>query len=180
MSMSNRLVATASILALSAGVALAAESANLGRIATPEEIGSYDISSDPDGTGLPPGNGTAKQGEAVYVAKCQPCHGEKGQNGTADRLVGGQGTIADPTGTKRPIKTVGSFWPYATSVFAYIRRAMPFQESQSLSNDELYAVTAYLLQLNGIIKEDEIVNAQTLPKVQMPNRDGFFTAVKPN
>src|SRR5581483_6598164 len=130
---------------------------------TPDEIAAYDISADPNGDGLPPGSGTPRQGEAVYAAKCVSCHGEKGVDGPADRLVGGQGTL---TGDKRPIKTVGSYWPYATSVFAYIRRSMPFTEPKSLTPDETYAVTAYLLQLNGIIKSNEVMNAQTLPKVR--------------
>jgi len=154
-----------------------AQTPGLGRVATPEEIAAYDISADPNGDGLPPGSGTPRQGEAVYAAKCVSCHGEKGVDGPADRLVGGQGTL---TGDKRPIKTVGSYWPYATSVFAYIRRSMPFTEPKSLTPDETYAVTAYLLQLNGIIKSNEVMNAQTLPKVRMPNRDGFFVFVKPN
>jgi S-disulfanyl-L-cysteine oxidoreductase SoxD len=176
MSMREPLLAAALALVLAAG-AVRAETPNLGRVATPEEIKAYDITADPNGDGLPPGSGTPQQGEAVYTAKCGSCHGEKGVNGQADRLVGGQGTLS---GEKRPIKTVGSNWPYATSVFAYIRRAMPFNEPKSLTPDETYAVTAYLLQLNGIIKDGDVMNAQTLPKVQMPNRDGFFPFAKPN
>jgi cytochrome c len=155
------------------GVARAEELPQLGRLATPEEISSYDIDASPDGTGLPAGGGTPKQGEAVYVAQCQACHGVKGVGGPTIRLSGGQGTIAGSADV-RPIKTIGSYWPYATSVFAYIRRSMPFYNTKSLSNDELYSVTAYLLALNGLIGDDDTINAQTLPKVQMPNRDGFF------
>jgi cytochrome c len=167
----SHLLAVASVLAVVSNAALA-ENPNLGRIAAPEEIASWDISIGPDGAGLPPGSGTPKQGEAVYTAKCLVCHGEKGAGKPNDALVGGRGTLA---GDQPPVKTVGSFWPYATTLFDYVRRAMPLNESKSLTNDEVYAVIAYLLQLNGIIGENETINAQTLPRVQMPNRDGFMT-----
>jgi cytochrome c len=167
----SHLLAAASVLAVVSNAALA-ENPNLGRIAAPEEIASWDISIGPDGAGLPPGSGTPKQGEAVYTAKCLVCHGEKGAGKPNDALVGGRGTLA---GDQPPVKTVGSFWPYATTLFDYVRRAMPLNESKSLTNDEVYAVIAYLLQLNGIIGENETINAQTLPRVQMPNRDGFMT-----
>jgi cytochrome c len=168
--MHNGLLTAAFIVATS-GAALAADSPNLGRVATPEEIASYDIDASPDGQGLPPGSGTVKQGEAVYAEKCQGCHGPQGQKGPVMQLVGGFGSI----GVKeKPLKTVGSFWPYATSLFAYTRRSMPFYNAKSLSNDELYAVTAYILHLNGIIGENETMTAETLPKVRMPNRDGFY------
>src|SRR5229473_983496 len=149
--------------------AAVADSPNLGRVAAPEEIASWDISIGPDGAGLPPGSGTPKQGEAVFTAKCLVCHGEKGAGKPNDALVGGRGTLA---GDQPPAKTVGSFWPYATTLFDYVRRAMPLNESKTLTNDEVYAVVAYLLQLNGITSENETINAQTLPRVQMPNRDG--------
>ena len=111
------------------------------------------------------------QGEAIYAAKCQACHGEKGTGKPNDPLVGGMGSLAPD---KVPMKTVGSFWPYATTLFDYVRRAMPFQESQSLTNDELYAVSAYILHLNGIVAANDVLDAQSLPKVRMPNRDGFI------
>jgi S-disulfanyl-L-cysteine oxidoreductase SoxD len=167
----SHLLAAASVLAVVSNAALA-ENPNLGRIAAPEEIASWDISIGPDGAGLPPGSGAPKQGEAVYTAKCLVCHGEKGAGKPNDALVGGRGTLA---GDQPPVKTVGSFWPYATTLFDYVRRAMPLNESKSLTNDEVYAAVAYLLQLNGIIGENETINAQTLPRVQMPNRDGFMT-----
>jgi mono/diheme cytochrome c family protein len=170
MSMRSRLLAAASTLAVVSNAALA-ENPNLGRVATPEEIASWDISIGPDGAGLPPGSGTPQQGEAVYTAKCLVCHGEKGAGKPNDMLVGGRGTLA---GDQPPVKTLGSFWPYATTLFDYVRRAMPLNESKSLGNDEVYAVVAYLLQLNGIIGENETINAQTLPEVRMPNRDGFL------
>jgi cytochrome c len=149
----------------------AAESPKLGRVATPDELAAWDISIGPDGAGLPPGSGTPRQGETVFMAKCVACHGEKGAGKPNDQLVGGRGTLGD----QAPVKTVGSFWPYATTIFDYVRRAMPLNESKSLSNDEVYSVVAYLLHLNGIIDENETVDARTLPKVRMPNADGFVT-----
>jgi cytochrome c len=172
MSTRSALLIAVSGFAMASATAFAAESPNLGRVTTPEEVAAWDISIGPDGVGLPPGNGTAKQGEAIYTSKCVACHGEKGAGKPNDQLVGGQGTLP---GDKPPVKTVGSFWPYATTIFDYVRRAMPYNESKSLTNDEVYAVVAYILQLNGIIGENDPMNAQTLPKVRMPNRDGFVT-----
>ena len=143
---------------------------DLGVDAKPEQIAGWDISVGPDGVGLPSGRGTAAIGAAVYEQKCQACHGAKGAGQPNDRLVGGRGTLA--TGT--PVRTIGSYWPYATTIFDYVRRAMPYVQPQSLSNDEVYAVTAYLLNLNGIIGEHDEMNARTLPNVKMPNRDGFI------
>jgi cytochrome c len=154
------------------GVALPAERPNLGVAATTEELRTWDMSIPPSGAGLPAGSGTAKQGLAVYTAKCQACHGERGVGKPADALVGGIGSLA----TDKPIRTVGSFWPYATTLFDYTRRAMPIPAPMSLTNDEVYAVTAYMLNINGIIGESEVMNAQTLPAVRMPNRDGFISA----
>ena len=134
-----------------------------------EEIARYDISIPPSGEGLPAGSGSVRQGEAVYTAKCLACHGAKGAGKPADPLVGGNGTLA----TKAPVRTVGSYWPYATTLFDYVRRAMPITAPLSLTNDEVYAVSAYVLNLNGIVSADAVMNAQTLPQVKMPNRDGF-------
>jgi mono/diheme cytochrome c family protein len=167
----SHLLIAASALAVVSKLALA-DSPKLGRIGTPEEIRSWDISIGPDGSDLPSGSGTPKQGAAVYAAKCLACHGEKGVGKPNDVLVGGQGTLA---GDQTPVKTVGSFWPYATTIFDYVRRAMPLSESKSLSNDEVYAVVAYILQLNGIIRDSEVINEQNLPKIRMPNREGFTT-----
>jgi cytochrome c len=161
--------APAVLLAL-ASPAFAQQSPNLGRPISPEDLASWDISIGPDGAGLPPGSGTVKQGEAVFSARCQACHGEKGAGTPNDRLVGGQGSLPGETPA---VKTIGSYWPYATTLFDYIRRAMPFNESKSLTSDEVYGVVAYLLNLNGIIPESETMNAQSLPKVTMPNREGF-------
>ena len=165
----NRFVAVALALGV-AGSAAFAETPNLGRLATPEEVAAWDISIGPDGTRLPTGGGTPQQGEAVYVAKCLGCHGQKGAGKPNDQLVGGRGTLV---GDQAPVKTVGSFWPYATTLFDYVRRAMPLNKSKSLSDDEVYAVVAYVLRLNGIIEENETINAHSLPKVRMPNADGF-------
>ena len=146
------------------------EGPNLGREATPAQVAGWDISVGPDGAGLPPGKGTAAAGALVYEQKCQACHGAKGAGQPNDRLVGGQGTLA----SKTPVKTIGSYWPYATTVFDYVRRAMPYIQPQSLTNDEVYALTAYLLNLNGIIGDGDEMNAQSLPKVKMPNQANFI------
>src|SRR5215470_6795953 len=146
------------------------EGPNLGREATPAQIAGWDISVGPDGAGLPPGKGTPAAGAIVFAQKCQVCHGAKGAGQPNDRLVGGQGTLA----TKTPVRTIGSYWPYATTVFDYVRRAMPYIQPQSLSDDEVYAVTAYLLNLNGIIGGNDEMDAQTLPMVKMPNQSNFI------
>src|SRR6185295_1076644 len=162
MSTRNLTAVATMILAVTAyASSVAQESPNLGRPATPPEIAGWDISIPPDGTGLPPGNGTSEQGALVYTQKCQACHGEKGAGKPNDQLVGGQGTLT----SKSPVRTIGSYWPYATTVFDYVRRAMPYTQSQSLTNEEVYAVTAYLLYLNGIIGAQDAMNAQSLPQV---------------
>ncbi len=171
--MSTRDLVCVALVLLVGGCASASsvvETPNLGREATPAQIAGWDISVGPDGVGLPPGRGTAVTGAAVYEQKCQVCHGAKGAGQPNDRLVGGQGTLA----SKTPVRTIGSYWPYATTVFDYVRRAMPYIQPQSLTNDEVYAVTAYLLSLDGIIGEGDEMNAQTLPKVTMPNQANFI------
>lgn len=155
---------------LASGLATAALAYDFGRPATPEEIKLWDIDVRPDGKGLPSGSGTALQGKTIYEENCAACHGVNGQGGIKDRLVGGQGTLA----SARPVKTVGSFWPYATTLFDYVRRAMPYQAPGSLSIDETYAVTAYILSLNGLLPEAGKLDKDSLPKVMMPNRDGFI------
>jgi len=169
MSMLERVALCAAFIILA--VPAAAQAPQFGQPITPADIAPWDISIGPDGAGLPPGRGTAAQGAAVYAAKCQACHGEKGTGRPNDALVGGIGSLV---AGKPPVKTVGSYWPYATTLFDYIRRAMPFQESQSLTSDEVYAVSAYILNLNGIVGPDDALDAQSLPKVRMPNRDGFI------
>ncbi len=141
----------------------------LGRAASVDEIKAWSISIAPDGAGLPAGSGSVADGAAVYAAKCAACHGEKGAGKPADALVGGIGTLASAA----PVRTVGSYWPYATTLFDYVRRAMPTSAPMSLTNAEVYAVTAYVLNLNGIVAAGAVMDAQSLPQVEMPNRDGF-------
>jgi cytochrome c len=164
------------LLAVGAGmrVADAQEGPGLGVAATPEQVAGWSITVLPDGTGLPPGSGTAAAGAVVYAEKCVACHGVEGAGTPNDQLAGGHGSIATAT----PVRTVGGYWPYATTVFDYVRRAMPLVAPQSLTDDETYAVTAYLLHLNGIIDADDVMNARTLPRVKMPNRDNFEPAVR--
>lgn len=173
---SRRLAAVFALSALTAACAstdsgspVPAAGSNLGRAATAQEVAAWDISIPPSGAGLPAGSGNAKQGEAVYVAQCQACHGPKGAGKPADVLVGGVRSLT----SGKPLRTVGSYWPYATTLFDYTRRAMPVTKPFSLTNEEVYAVTAYMLFLNGIIPESAEMNASTLPQVKMPNRDGF-------
>ncbi len=143
---------------------------DLGKPPSQVMLAAMDISIPPSGAGLPGGSGSVTQGQKVYAEKCQACHGPKGAGKPADRLVGGKGSLA----SGKPIRTVGSYWPYATTLFDYTRRAMPTTAPQSLSDEEVYAVTAYVLFLNGIVPESAVMSAQTLPQVQMPNRDGFI------
>ena len=169
MSMLDRLLVSSMMLFVAAGPA-SAQSPQLGQPIAPVDIASWDISIGPDGAGLPAGRGSAAQGESIFVAKCQACHGERGAGSPNDALVGGIGSLGPG---KPPVRTVGSYWPYATTLFDYVRRAMPFQDSKSLTNDEVYAVSAYILQLNGLLGANDVLNAQTLADVKMPNRDGF-------
>jgi cytochrome c len=153
-------------------ISLAQDSPGLGVEISEADLAPWDISIETDGAGLPPGSGDVATGAEIYAAQCLACHGEEGAGQPNDRLVGGHGTLMD----LNQVRTVGSFWPYASTVFDYIRRAMPFNTPQSLTDDEVYAVTAYLLYLNGIIDEDATLNARTLSRVEMPNRDGFVLA----
>ena len=135
----------------------------IGRAATPEDIRKIDIDVMPDGRGLPPGRGTVAEGAAVYAAKCQSCHGPKGEGGKFDRLVG-----KDPA-----VKTIGNYWPYATTIYDYTYRSMPFMQPGTLTPDEVYGVVAYLLHLNEIVPADAVMDASSLPQVKMPARDRF-------
>ena len=130
----------------------------------------------PDGTGLPEGSGTAVEGRDVFAGKCAKCHGEKGEGGDGPALVGGRGSLATP----KPKKTVGSYWPYVTTVWDYVNRAMPFNQAGTLKPAEVYAVVAYVLYLNDIVGEKQALNAKSLPKVKMPNRDGFVADPRPD
>ena len=166
----RRLMIAAALL-LPCAFAARADGPTLGRTALPDDIAAWDISIAPDGSNLPRGSGTPAQGEAVYRATCVTCHGERGAGKPNDPLVGGKGTLA---GDGPPVKTVGSFWPYATTLFDYVRRAMPLTAPKSLTDDQVYAVCAYILSLNGVIGADDTMDAKTLPAVRMPNHDGFI------
>lgn len=148
----------------------------IGQPLSAAQLKSWNIDVAPDGRNLPPGRGTVAQGRLIYLAQCAACHGEQGQGGLGDKLAGGQGTLA----TASPVKTVGSFWPYATTLFDYVRRAMPLNAPQSLSDAEVYAVSGYVLHLNGLLKEDASVDARTLVGLRMPNRDGFVSDPRPD
>lgn len=149
--------------------AVLAEGPNLGRPIDPADIAPWDISILPDGSGLPPGSGTSAQGAAVYAGKCAMCHGERGKGGIAAPVVGG-----GPIDRIEAQKTIANFWGTPTTVFDFIRRAMPWQQPRSLSNDEVYALTAYIFAQNKIIGDKDVMDAKTLPQVKMPNRDGFI------
>ena len=146
-----------------------AQGPNLGKPVSPAEIAAWDISVFPDGSGLPPGSGTPAQGARLYAEKCVACHGEEGKGGRNIALAGGA-----PIRNMDSARTIANFWPYATTLFDYTRRAMPWHLPRTLTNDEVYALTAYILALNKIIGDNDVMNADTLPKVKMPNRDGFM------
>ncbi len=143
---------------------------HLGTPATAADIANWNLSVYPDGRGLPIGRGNAAQGKAVFMAQCAGCHGDKGAGASAMDLSNGTHALISAT----PDKTIGTYWPYATTLFDFTRRAMPMTAPGSLTNDEVYAVTAYLLNINGVIGDNDEINAQTLPKVVMPNAKGFI------
>ncbi|MCS6264988.1 MAG: c-type cytochrome [Nitrospira sp.] len=174
----SRLLSALGLFLLLGGVARAEEPPlyGFGRMATPAEISAWNIDIDPTGAGLPPGRGTVPQGAGIYANKCAICHGPTGTEGPKDRLVGGHGSLA----TDQPIKTIGSYWPYATTLYDYIYRAMPLTAPQSLTPDESYSVVAWLLHQNGIVPADAVIDAQTLPRVTMPNRAGFVSDPQPD
>ncbi len=149
----------------------AASGRGFGRPASPDVIARMDLTVAPDGTRLPAGSGSVAQGRATYEAKCAACHGPRGSGGMADRLTGGVGSLA----SRQPVKTVASYWPYATTIFDYVRRAMPLTEPQSLTDREVYGLVAYLLSIDGIVPANATLDAQSLPKVRMPNRTGFVS-----
>ena len=172
--MSKLVSFAAALLLLLAAPALAQNKARqygIGHVATPAEIAGWDIDVRPDGQGLPEGSGSVKAGEDVYMSKCAACHGEFGESaGRWPQVAGGQGTLA----AADPVKTVGSYFAYLSSVFDYVRHAMPYGDAQSLSNDELYAVVAYLLFLNDIVDEKFVLSRATFGTVKMPNAGGFY------
>lgn len=146
-----------------------------GHTATPEELSQF-VSPLPDGRGLPKGSGTVMQGEKVYTQHCLACHGANLEGGIGDRLTGGRGTLVNNDPTKAPVKTVESYWPYATTLFDYIKRSMPFTQPGSLSNDDVYAVSAYILHKANIVDANAELNQDNLAKVDMPNKNGFKPA----
>jgi cytochrome c len=144
---------------------------DVGRAATAAEIAGWDIDVRPDGQGLPPGRGSVKDGEGVYMSRCAACHGEFGEGaGRWPPLAGGRDSLK----SNEPSKTVGSYFPYVSSVLDYVRHAMPFGDAQSLKDDELYAVVAYLLWLNDVVDETFVLSAETFRQVRLPNQDGFI------
>ncbi len=168
-----RLLAPLLLFSLVAG-ARAGE--NIGRPATPAEVAAADTDVRGDGAGLPPGGGTVARGEALYEEKCAACHGDFGEGqGGMPALMGGEGSLR----SERPKRTIDSFWPYAPTIFDYLRRAMPLGEHARLSAEEAYALTAFLLAINGIVGEDFVATARSLPRVKMPNRDGFTADDRP-
>jgi len=152
-----------------AGATMAADLPNLGKPIDPKDIAPWDISIMPDGTGLPPGSGTPAQGAPIFAQKCAMCHGENGKGGIAAPV-----TNFAPKASLDGGKSIGNFWPYATTVFDFIRRAMPYNKPHSLTDQEVYALTAYVLRLNNLIGENDVIDAKTLPNVKMPNRDNFI------
>jgi cytochrome c len=170
-------ISVLAVLALACAMRAQAQSPyGIGRPATPAEIAGWNIDIDRDGNNLPPGSGSVSRGHGVFDQQCASCHGANGEGGLGERLVGGQGTLA----TTKPVRTVGSYWPYAPTLFDYIRRAMPQNAPQSLSNDDVYAVSAYILNLNGLLPADATLDAKTLSAIKMPNRSMFVGDPRPD
>ena len=170
-------IAAFAVVALACVTSAQAQSPyGIGRPATPAEISGWNIDVDRYGNNLPSGSGSVSHGQEVFDQQCAACHGAKGEGAVGDRLVGGQGTLATP----KPVRTVGSFWPYAPTLFDYIRRAMPQNAPQSLSNDDVYAVSAYILNLNGLLAADATLDAKTLSAIKMPNRSMFVGDPRPD
>ena len=176
--MSRRSGLLAAALSVVAGAALAAESerTGLGHEVTAEELSAAGYTVFPDGKGLPGGRGTAGEGRAVYQQFCAACHGRNAQGEDDAALVGGRDSLT----SERPRKTVESYWPYATTLWDYVRRSMPYEAPGSLTNDEIYAVVAHLLNLMGLVTEDAVLDRESLPKVEMPNRGGFVPDDRPD
>ena len=181
--MSTATKACAAALAVFAAGALAQQAPatkryGFGSVVTDTELKRF-TSPLPDGRGLPPGSGTVAQGRTIYTQSCASCHGEKLEGGIGDKLVGGRGSLVNNDPKKAPVKTVESYWPYATTLFDYIKRAMPFNAPGSLTDDQVYAVSAYILSQAKIIGEDATLDARSLAAVRMPNRDGFIPDPRP-
>ncbi len=173
----SSIILVLSVLLIPIGLSVAEEARyGFGQPATEADIEAWNIDVDPTGKGLPPGRGTVQQGAVIYASKCAACHGPTGTEGPKDRLVGGHGSLA----TEHPVKTIGSFWPYATTLYDYIHRAMPLNAPQSLTPEEVYSVVAWLLHQNGIIPATMVIDGPTLLPVKMPNRDGFVPDPRPD
>jgi len=170
------IVMLAAVAIVNTTLAQAQSRFGIGRPATPAEIAGWNIDIDRDGHNLRAGSGSVSHGREVFDQQCSACHGARGEGGVGDKLVGGQGTLA----TAKPVKTVGSFWPYAPTLFDYIRRAMPQNAPQSLSNEDVYAVSAYILNLNGLLPADATLDAKTLSAIKMPNRNMFVGDPRPD
>ena len=166
------------VVLLVAGAVVAAgnEETGLGRKPTAQELGAAGYTVFPDGKGLPVGSGTVSEGRAVYQQFCAACHGRNAEGDEAAALVGGRDSLT----SERPRKTVESYWPYATTLWDYVRRSMPYESPGSLTNDEIYAVVAHLLHLGGIVGEDAVLDEESLARVEMPNRDGFVPDDRPD
>jgi len=169
-------LAVAIVVCAFASAAQAQSAYGIGRPATAAEIAGWNIDVGRDGSNLPTGSGSVSHGREVFAQQCSSCHGDNGEGGVGDRLVGGQGTI----GTAKPVRTIGSYWPYAPTLFDYIRRAMPQNAPQSLSNEDVYAVSAYILNLNGLVGADAKLDAKSLAAIKMPNRDKFVGDARPD
>jgi cytochrome c len=169
-------VIIAGILLATATASRAQSPYGIGQTATPAEIAGWNTDIGADGSGLPAGSGSVSHGREVYQNQCAACHGDQGQGGVGDRLAGGQGTLA----TSKPIRTVGSFWPYAPTLFDYIRRAMPQNAPGSLSNEDVYAVSAYILYLNRLLPADAVLDAKSMAAIKMPNRKMFVDDARPD
>jgi S-disulfanyl-L-cysteine oxidoreductase SoxD len=172
-----RVAALAALLLISAFAQAHDAPLGLGRAPTPAELGDRMISASPDGTGLPKAKGSVRAGRSIYNAQCAGCHGMQGEGvGDFPPLVGGRESLK----TDQPLYTVGSYWPYATTVWDYINRAMPYQAPGTMTPEEVYAVTAYVLFLNGIVRESRVLDEKSLPRIRMPNRDGFVEDPRPD
>lgn len=170
MSRFRKVFAVALVMAATAGAAEAGR-LGLGREALPEEVAAWDIDIRPDGQGLPPGKGSVKEGEALFLEKCAACHGEFGEGAARwPVLAGGFGSLKSAA----PEKTIGSFWPYASTTFDYIRRAMPFGQAQTLTDDEVYALVAFLLSMNDVVKDDFVLSRDNFTAVKLPNESAFY------
>lgn len=163
-------------VALAVSLHSQAQTYGVGTALSAGAVAPWNIDVSADGAGLPPGHGSVADGKKLYDSQCAACHGAKGEGGIADKLVGGIGSLK----ADKPVKTIGSFWPYATTLYDFIGRAMPYTAPKSLKPEEVYAVTAYLLNLNGIVPADAVLDAHSLPRVAMPNRNGFVADGRPD